>query len=206
MVDDMHDGHHLTPADVTSALEGVAPRLRQARQDARLTLADVATSTGIGVSTLSRLESGRRRPALDLLLPLARLYRVPLDDLVGAPETGDPRIHPRPVRRHGRIYIPLSRHGFGVQCVKIILPPKPVSERVRLRKHEGYEWVYVLSGQLALHVGKRVTLLNQGEAAEFDTRTPHAMTNAGAEETELLALFSPQGERIHVGPIEQNGS
>ncbi len=194
---------HLAPADITAALDEVAPRLRQARRDAKLTLADVAASTGISVSTLSRLESGGRRPALDLLLPLARLYRVPLDDLVGAPETGDPRIHPRPVRRHGRIYIPLTRNGFGVQCVKIILPARQTPERLRLRTHEGYEWLYILSGQLALHLNERVTVLKRGEAAEFDTRTPHAMTNAADGEVEVLALFSPQGERIHVGPIDR---
>ena len=63
------------------------------------TLAELSGATGISVSTLSRLESGQRKPTLELLLPLARAHRVPLDELVGAPETGDPRVHPRPSRR-----------------------------------------------------------------------------------------------------------
>ena len=49
-------------------------------------------STGISKSTLSRLETGERRPTLELLLALSHAYRVPLDDLVAAPEEGDPRI------------------------------------------------------------------------------------------------------------------
>jgi hypothetical protein len=42
--------------------------------------------------------TGQRRPSLELLLPLAQAYRVPLDDLVGAPDVGDPRIRPKPRR------------------------------------------------------------------------------------------------------------
>ena len=64
---------------------------------ARHTLAALSAATGISVSTLSRLESGQRRPTLELLLPLARAHGVQLDELVGAPPTGDPRVHLRPV-------------------------------------------------------------------------------------------------------------
>jgi transcriptional regulator with XRE-family HTH domain len=80
---------------------GVGPRLRALRQEQTITLAALSEITGISVSTLSRLESGQRRATLELLLPLARAYRVPLDDLVGAPPTGDPRVYARPISRRG---------------------------------------------------------------------------------------------------------
>ena len=79
--------------DLDAVLTAVGPRLRGLRQQRGTTLADLSAATGISVSTLSRLESGQRRPTLELLLPLARAYRVPLDELVGAPPTGDPRVH-----------------------------------------------------------------------------------------------------------------
>ena len=75
--------------DVELVMKSVGPRLRLVRQTRGLTLAQTSASTGISVSTLSRLESGSRRPQLELLVPLAALYRVPLDELVGAPATGD---------------------------------------------------------------------------------------------------------------------
>jgi transcriptional regulator with XRE-family HTH domain len=59
-----------------------------------------AAATGISKSTLSRLESGQRRPSLELLLPISAAHQVPLDELVGAPEVGDPRIRMEP-RRFG---------------------------------------------------------------------------------------------------------
>jgi transcriptional regulator with XRE-family HTH domain len=83
-------------------LAAVGPRLRAVRQRRGATLAELSAETGISVSTLSRLESGQRRPNLELLLPLARAHGVPLDELVGAPATGDPRIHIRPIKGTGR--------------------------------------------------------------------------------------------------------
>src|SRR4051794_23751072 len=87
--------------DLDSVLDAVGPRLRTLREQRGTTLRALAAGTGISVSTLSRLESGQRRPTLELLLPLARAYGVPLDELVGAPPTGDPRVHLQPVSRHG---------------------------------------------------------------------------------------------------------
>lgn len=104
-------------------LDAVGPRLRALRRDRGITLAGLAATTGVSESTLSRLESGQRRPSLELLLPLARTYDVPLDDLVGAPRTGDPRMHLKPIRRFGMTFVPLSRRPGGVHAFKMITPP-----------------------------------------------------------------------------------
>ena len=98
---------------MSDELAQVGPRLRALRQQRDVTLRDLAAETGISVSTLSRLESGQRRPTLEQLLPLARAHRVSLDELVGAPATGDPRVAMKPVRRHGRTYLPLTRRPGG---------------------------------------------------------------------------------------------
>jgi DNA-binding XRE family transcriptional regulator len=83
---------------VEAALQHVGARLKRVRRQRGMTLTGVAEATGISKSTLSRLETGQRRPTLELLLALSQTYRVPLDDLVGAPEVGDPRIRLRPGR------------------------------------------------------------------------------------------------------------
>ncbi|CAI9412523.1 helix-turn-helix domain-containing protein [Nocardioides sp. T2.26MG-1] len=175
----------------------VGPRLRALRQQRGATLRDLADETGISVSTLSRLESGQRRPTLEQLLPLARAHRVSLDELVDAPATGDPRVQLRAVRRHGRTFLPLTRRPGGLQAYKMVMPPEPDAV-TDLRTHEGYEWVYVLSGRLRLLLGDRDLVLGPGEVVEFDTRTPHWVGNPGPQPTEVLALFGPQGERMHV--------
>ncbi len=184
--------------ELHEVLDAVGPRLRALRQQRELTLAELAEATGISVSTLSRLESGQRRPNLELLLPLARAHRVPLDELVGAPATGDPRIHPRPIKRYGMTILPLSRRTDGLQAFKHVMPASRGHQEPDLRTHEGYEWIYILFGRLRLVLGERDLALAAGEAAEFDTRVPHWFGNPGADPVEFLTLFGRQGERMHV--------
>ncbi|NYT92244.1 helix-turn-helix domain-containing protein [Salinispora sp. H7-4] len=182
--------------DLNQALDAVGPRLRALRRQRGTTLTDLSAETGVSVSTLSRLESGTRRPTLELLLPLARAHGVTLDELVGAPPTGDPRIHLRPVTRHGMTVLPLTRRVSGIQAFKLIIP---ISKREPdLKTHDGYEWLYVLNGRLRLLLGEHDLVLAPGEAAEFDTRVPHWFGVAEDQPVEILSLFGQQGERAHL--------
>jgi len=179
---------------IAAALDLVGPRLRRVREQRGVTLTEVARLTGISKSTLSRLENGQRRPSLELLLPLAQTYRVPIDDLVGAPEVGDPRIRLKPRRVNGRTVLPPTRPG-GIQAWKIVIPqsqsePKP-------RTHDGFEWLYVLSGHMRLVMGDQDVVLGVGEAAEFDTTVPHWFGSTGEGPAEVLSIFGRPGERIH---------
>lgn len=195
----MPDRHTASvPTDVTDVLTAVGPRLRALRQQRQLTLAGLSAATGISLSTLSRLESGHRRPSLELLLPLARAHRVPLDELVGAPPLGDPRVHLTPRTLHGMTVVPLSQQPGPLQAFKMVLPAGPSKREPNPQTHEGYEWLYVLSGRLRLVLGERDLVLGRGEAAEFDTRVPHWFGNAGSAAVEYLTLFGPQGERVHL--------
>ena len=184
--------------DLEEALTAVGHRLRALRRERELTLVDISAVAGISVSTLSRLESGARRPTLELLLPLAHAYRVTLDELVDAPPTGDPRIHLRPIRRNGMTMLALTRRAGGIQAYKIVIPGVSRRKRPDPQTHEGYEWLYVLNGRLRLVLGDQDLVLAPGEAAEFDTRVPHWFGAPGPEPVEFLSLFGRQGERAHL--------
>lgn len=186
--------------DLTTVLHAIGPRLRALRQGQDRTLEQVADATGISASTLSRLESGHRRPALELLLALARTYRVPLDELVDTPVPPDPRIHARPFTQDGRTLYPLTRNQGTLRAYKEVIPPPRAGEVAEpdLQVHTGYEWLYVLDGRLRLRLGEHDLVLGAGEVAEFDTRVPHAVTNPGPGPVEILNLFGPDGERMHI--------
>ncbi|MFE9688969.1 helix-turn-helix domain-containing protein [Micromonospora sp. NPDC005806] len=184
--------------DLDQALDAVGPRLRALRQQRETTLAELSAATGISVSTLSRLESGARRPTLELLLPLAKAHGVTLDELVDAPPTGDPRIHLRPITRHGMTLLPLTRRAGGIQAYKFVIQASDRPAEPDPQTHEGYEWVYVLNGRLRLVLGDHDLVLSPGEAAEFDTRVPHWFGSADTEPVEFLSLFGRQGERAHL--------
>jgi transcriptional regulator with XRE-family HTH domain len=183
-----------TSTAIAAALEQVGPRLRRLRTRRRLTLTGLAATTGISKSTLSRLETGQRRPTLELLLALSQAYRVPLDDLVAAPEVGDPRLRLKPGRVKGRAVIPLTRHPDGVQAWKIVVPTDNVTPEPRA--HDGSEWIYVLSGRLRLVLGDQDTLLGPGEVASFDTSVAHWFGSTGEEPAEILSIFGRPGERM----------
>jgi transcriptional regulator with XRE-family HTH domain len=192
--------------DEATVLEGVGPRLRALRTRRGLTLSQLAAATGVSVSTLSRLESGGRRPTLELLLPLARAHQVPLDELVDAPPTGDPRVHLRPrTAHHGTTVVPLTRRPGGIQAFKMVYPPRTPPGDAELKVHEGYDWLYVLSGRMRVLLGEHDVVLAPGEVAEFDTRTPHWLGNPFDEPAEVLGLFGPQGERLHVRARPKEG-
>ncbi len=183
-------------------LDAVGPRLKKLRMARDITLTDLAAQTGISASTLSRLEAGLRRPTLEQLLPLARVHGVTLDELVGAPPTGDPRIHLRPIPcGDGSTILPLTRRPGGVQAYKFVLAAGTDDAEPDLRTHEGHDWVYVLNGTLRLVLGEQDLLLKPGEAAEFDTSTPHWFGATGAGPVEFLSLVGRQGERAHVRAV-----
>src|ERR1044072_1687310 len=100
---------------IPNVLAKVGPRLRQLRPRRGITLTELAGRTGTSKSPLSGLEAGQRKPSLDLLLPLAEAYQVPLDELVGAPDVGDPRIRLKARKRNGRFVSPLTQQSSGVQ-------------------------------------------------------------------------------------------
>ncbi|UQX87071.1 XRE family transcriptional regulator [Jatrophihabitans telluris] len=184
------------PAIDPAAGEIVGPWLKALRQRRNITLTALAERTGISKSTLSRLETGQRRPTLELLLALSREFRVPLDDLVAAPEVGDPRVRLKPSSVKGRAVIPLTRQPEGTQAWKIVIPADKTNPE--LRSHDGHEWIYVLSGRMRLLLGDGDWILGPGEIAEFDTKVPHWFGSTGDGPAEILSIFGRPGERMKV--------
>lgn len=193
-----------------AVLEGLGVRLRTLRERSGATLAHLSSATGISVSTLSRLESGQRRATLELLLPLSREYGVSLDELVTLPTVVDPRITPLAHRDGGRVVQTLTRRNSAVRVFRTrieaapstapkTLPANPQEQRT-LMSHPGFDWVYVLAGRLRLVLGEREFVLERGQAAEFDTATPHWFGAADSRAVDYLSLFTQEGEKAHRHP------
>ncbi len=179
--------------------EHVRHRLRALREERGLSLDAVARAAGMAPSTLSRLETGKRRLAGDHLAPLAGALGTTVDALLAPAPAADPRVRRRARTVHGMRVLPLSREeGSGPHANHLTLPERGEPE---LRSHEGHEWLYVLSGRVRLILGDEELELAAGEAAEFSTWTPHWMSGVGGP-AEVLTLMGRHGERAHlrVGP------
>lgn len=185
--------------EAKSVDETVRKRLRDLRTQQGLTLQDVAERANIDVSTLSRLESGKRRLALDHLPRLASALAVSTDELLREPESEDPRVRGSSHTRHGVTYWPLTRHGAtgGRHTFKVRVSAKRSTPPAELPTHEGQDWMYVLSGNLRLILGERDFVIKPGEAVEFSTWTPHWFGTVDGP-AEAIMIFDAHGERLHL--------
>ncbi|KUL35345.1 XRE family transcriptional regulator [Streptomyces sp. NRRL F-4489] len=173
-------------------LTTVAPRLRELRRRSRLTLETAARRVGLSPAHLSRLETGQRQPSLPMLLALARTYGTTVSDLLGetAPEP-DPVVRAaraEPSEAGGWTYWTAGGAGRAMQALRVHVPQRAQGDLVRV--HPGEEWLYVLTGRLRLTLGDAVHVLEPGDAAHFDSLTPHRLAAASSSGTELLFVHT----------------
>jgi len=179
-------------------LERVArTRVRALRNARGLSLDQLAGLTHMSPSTLSRLETGRRRMAIDHLVILAKALGTTVDELVAEEREEDVVLRPRRDRSGGATFWSLTDPGetSGRVVTKMRIPKfgRPPEPRV----HCGRDWFYVLTGTLRLQLADRRVLVRSGQAASFDTMTPHSL---GGHEgpVEILSIFDHHGERAHL--------
>lgn len=189
----------MSATDDEAVGERVRRRLRELRLERGLTLEAVASRAAIDVSTLSRLESGKRRLALDHLPALAAALGVSADDLLSPPHRLDPRVRGAVRKYDGLTMWPLTRSGpaGGLHAYKIVISADRRTPPAKLGVHEGNDWIYVLTGRMRLCLGEDDLIIEPGEAVEFSTWTPHWF---GAVDgiVEVIALLGAHGERVHL--------
>ena len=182
----------------TGIEDTVRRRLRSLRLARGWTLDELARRSHIGASTISRIETGHRRLALDDLADLARALETTVDELLV--DVGDEDVVIRPVRTgapNGAVQWPLMRHhdASGRVVAKMRLPAS--KSRPDPQVHPGRDWFYVLAGTARLLLGEREHLVEAGQAAEFDTMTPHWIAGHRGP-VEILTIFDRHGEQAHL--------
>lgn len=173
----------------------VRTRLRALRTAAGLSLDELAARTNLSPSTISRIETGKRTIGLDVLVPLAAALHADLNALLEADGDDDVVIRPTPSSCKDRTTWMLSRPASSTVAVKMRL--EPVEQAVQQKVHPGHDWFFVLQGQVRLLLGEREILVETGEAAEFATMTPHAITAVDGP-AEIVMIFDRAGEIAHV--------
>ena len=174
----------------------VRQRIRVLRNARGWTLDEMARRCLINPSTLSRLETGRRRIAIEQLVPIARALDTTIDALLDTADDEEVIIRPHQDTISGMSVWPLTRHrdpnGTHVVKMRIASRRKP-----NLQVHPGRDWFYVLSGTARLLLGDREIFVDTGQAAEFATMTPHWIGAHGGP-VELLSIFDLNGEKAHL--------
>jgi transcriptional regulator with XRE-family HTH domain len=173
----------------------VRTRLRSLRNTLGLSLDELAARTHLSPSTISRVETGKRTISLDVLLPLASALQIDLDALLDMRSDDDVVIRPTPNSSGGRTTWILSRPTGNTIAIKMRL--EPTRQTAQPRVHPGHDWFFVIEGRVRLWLGERQIAVETGEAAEFDTMTPHAFSAVDGP-AELIMIFDRDGQRAHV--------
>jgi transcriptional regulator with XRE-family HTH domain len=198
----MRQWHSILRMTQDGELDGlVRQRIRGLRAARGWSLDDLAARCYLSPSTLSRIETGHRRIALDQLAPIARALGTTLDQLVESGTDDDVVIRPQRDESRGITTWLLSReqgpHGMTVAKMRIARPEP--SRDTELKVHPGWDWFTVLSGTVVLLLGERTILVEAGQAAEFSTMVPHAFGARGGP-AEVLCILDHDGQRTHLNP------
>lgn len=173
-------------------------RIRGLRRARGWSLDALAARCHLSPSSLSRIETGHRRIAIDQLVLIARALDTSVDQLVDSAPDDNVVIRPEPEHTPGLTTWLLSseRTPHGVTVAKMrITPSRPTDGEPRV--HPGREWFTVLSGTVRLRLGERVIRVDAGDAAEFSTMVPHLITADGGP-VEILTIFDHDGEHAHL--------
>lgn len=175
----------------------VRHRIRGLRLARGWTLDTLAARCHVSASTLSRIETGRQRLALEQLVAIAKALGTSLDQLVEPEGNDDVVIRPEPEVMGGTTFWLLSRERDrrGVTIAKMRITEERTLEGPQI--HPGYEWFTVLTGVVRLQLGTRTIFVYPGQAVEFSTMVPHLL-EAHQGPAELLTIFDQDGEQAHL--------
>lgn len=179
----------------------VRQRIKGLRIAKGWSLDNLAARCFLSPSTLSRIETGHRRIALDQLVPLAHALGTTIDQLVEPASDEDVVIRPEPEHQKGLTIWLLSRENSanGATVAKMRITRDHSATDMDQRVHPGREWFTVLSGTASLTLGERTILVQAGQAAEFSTMVPHHIS-AHNGPVEILSILDHDGERAHLAP------
>lgn len=184
----------------------VGERIRAFREKQELSLADLASRTGLEEGFLSAVEAKDLYPSLGPLLKIARALGVRLGTFLDDHVTRDPlivrvgeRTSEMAMRVDGSLnashmYSSLGRGKTDrhMEPFFITMNPEPEADK-KLSFHEGEEFIVVVSGQVQLTYGREISILKPGDSIYYNSVVPHNLSAAGAEPASIYAvLYFPE--------------
>lgn len=187
----------------------LAARLRGLRQQRGWTLGQTSKASDVATSTLSKIENGLMSPTYDILLKLAKgldmdvaeLFTVAQDHMGTGrcciERKGSGEIHDTPLYRHQVLCSHLSHKSMMPFITRI--KAHTLAENAGWSRHDGEEFVYVLSGAVELHTEYyQPAVLSAGDCFYIDSRMRHRVINHGKDDAEVLWMSTmPSPPELH---------
>jgi len=204
---------HKTLADADTAERFITEkhlgeRIRRLRLKKSMGLVDLGKHTGLSASFLSQLETGRVVPTLRNLARIAMVFSKDLSYFFESVPSPIFRVH----RKKDRVRMPqtgVEPPTYSFESLGYMVPDRhmdpyfaefvPLAENVEPKSHmhTGFEFLYVLAGELILRHGDQEAKLSAGDAVYFDAGTPHSYRCAGARPAEAIIVTMFQAPADH---------
>lgn len=191
----------------SQGLTGLGDRIQRLRMSRGLDQRELSARSGLDEQRLEAVESGATTPSLDVLTQLADALDVALAELFTDNVPG-----PAAVVLRGDEVPTTDVDGMSVQVLtaRAVVPGlhaaryrvSPSSEGVWPIRHEGHDWLYVLSGELHIEFEQDSTTLHPGDSVSFSAQLSHRLSAFGDHPAEFLAVGTLSGstETVSVGP------
>jgi len=195
---------HKTLADADAAERFITEkhlgeRIRRLRLKKSMGLVDLGKRTGLSPSFLSQLETGRVVPTLRNLARIAMVFSKDLSYFFESEPAAIFRVH----RRKDRVRMPqtgVEPPTYTFESLGYMVPdrhmdpyfaeflPLPTHVEPKSHMHPGFEFLYVVAGELAVHHGSQEPVLSAGDAVYFDAGTPHSYRCVGSKPAEAIIV------------------
>lgn len=174
-------------------------RVRALRKERGLSIAELAERAGVSAATLSRVENEHTQISAHSLFALANALEVDLNSFF-VPDAEPMGRGARAVTlRNEAISVDTARYRAHVLCTDLAnkrmhpcvneVTVRSIKEAGGLSGHGGEEFIFVLSGVLALHTDTYAPLqMQSGDSVYFDASMPHAYVSAGDEPARILVV------------------
>ncbi|HEY3991045.1 MAG TPA: XRE family transcriptional regulator [Acidobacteriaceae bacterium] len=176
----------------------IGERIKRLRLKKSMGLVELGKHTGLSASFLSQLETGRVVPTLRNLARIAMVFNKDLSFFFESEPVSLFRVH----RKHDRVRLPqtgVDDPTYFFESIGYMVPdrqldpyyaeflPVKKAQEIRPHVHPGFEFLYVLEGELEVRHGETVQVLNPGDGVYFDASTPHSYRCAGR--TSAIAII-----------------
>jgi transcriptional regulator with XRE-family HTH domain len=181
----------------------IGERIKRLRLKKSMGLVELGKHTGLSASFLSQLETGRVVPTLRNLSRIAMVFSKDLSYFFETEPNAIFRIH----RRNERVRLPqtgVASPTYYFESLAYMVPDRHMdpyfAEFMPLAKdtepkahmHPGFEFLYMLEGELEIHHGDQLSALGAGDAVYFDASTPHSYHCAGKRSANAIIVTMHQ--------------
>lgn len=190
----------------------IGERIKRLRLKKSMGLVELGKHTGLSASFLSQLETGRVVPTLRNLARISMVFSKDLSYFFEPEPQPILRVH----RRKDRVRLPqtgVEPPTYFFESLGYMVPDRAMDpyyaeflpftkeSEIKAHMHPGFEFLYLLEGELDFQHGDQKCKLEAGDALYFDASTPHAYRCAGKKPAGALIVTMHQSLAVATLPL-----